>query len=158
MRRRIASGQDLHHFLYEIEMFCATLLLLPRLKQGPVHNAVLESFATHTRNLHEFFCETSDSGGYMKPRHFVSSWNKKFPIDSRLMGRVASEIAHLGYDRKAVGEHRSWDTRQVANQIIPPARDFLQTVEPIPRFMEFAENKRRTTEALAVMSEILTAA
>ena len=84
-----------HHLPHEIEMFRATYELARAARPAAEHEALLESFLLHARNLIEFFQDRPSCD--FDPRMFtVASYqlNKDFIADS-VLPRINKQVSHL---------------------------------------------------------------
>jgi hypothetical protein len=122
--RRIS--EDLH---YEVQMLLGSAQGLDSgtTAEGTLHNALVESFAIHLRNMLDFLWPdklTRKSDLVIAADFFPSpsDWEKLRPeisqqlLDSRV--RAAKEIARLTYTRPTVDpEQKDWDVRQIANEV-----------------------------------------
>jgi hypothetical protein len=117
------------HLMHELSMLWETADALPRHKAGSVeYTALLESFATHLRNLIEFFFFAEDSD-YVRAKHFFdhpAAWSpKKTPEMNKLHGRASNEVSHLT-TRRISGNppEKDWHITQILGEIETVARDF----------------------------------
>jgi hypothetical protein len=129
------------HLLYELGMLdrLAHLLALSAFGEGPVANALLESFAMHARNLLQFFDvpEKPREDDVLAEDYFGSSeaWESvRGAVPSALRGiavRVGKEVAHLTYARlKVTEEVKGWRFLEIASAVIHLARQFEAHVDP----------------------------
>jgi hypothetical protein len=130
-----ASG----HLLYEVQMFRATALELasdpsPR---GHLHDALLESFIVHGRNLlHFLYPELPKPSDVLADDFFTDSiiWPLKRgdlpPALASVRGRANKEVAHLTYDRLAVQpEQKGWAFLDILREVESKLQMFLNTVD-----------------------------
>ncbi len=117
------------HLMHELSMLWETADALPRHKAGSVeYTALLESFATHLRNLIEFFF-FAESGDYVRAKHFFddpAEWSpKKTPEINKLHERASNEVSHLT-TRRISGNRpeKDWHITQILGMIETVARDF----------------------------------
>jgi hypothetical protein len=117
------------HLMHELSMLWETADALPRHKVGSVeYTALLESHATHLRNLIEFFFFAEDSD-YVRARHFFddpAAWSpKKTPELNKLHGRASNEVSHLT-TRRISGNppEKDWHITQILAEVETVARDF----------------------------------
>jgi hypothetical protein len=156
----VAASDHLH---YEIWMFNALAggMACGIFGQGPLSNAVLESFTIHTRVLLDFLyanTEKAKTDDVMAEDYFTppSTWTEARPAKSDLIGsvhrRVGKEVAHLTYARQDVTpETKPWRFSAIANEVNAAVRQFLSLVRTDllgPRWNEFKaqrEAKGQTT-------------
>jgi hypothetical protein len=133
--RRIS--EDLH---YEVQMLLGSAQGLDSetTAEGTLHNALVESFAIHLRNMLDFLWPDKlkrESDWVIAADFFPSpsDWEKLRPeisqqlLDSRV--RAAKEIAHLTYTRPTVDpEQKDWDVRQIANEVTRVVEKFIRHV------------------------------
>jgi hypothetical protein len=89
--------------MHELSMLWETAHTLSRYKQGSTeYIALLESFATHLRNLIEFFF-FPERGDYVRAEHFFESaadWSPSMtPEIKKLHSRASNEVNHLTANR-----------------------------------------------------------
>ena len=104
--------------------------------EGTLHNALVESFAIHLRNMLDFLWPDKPKGKseWVIAADFSpspSDWEKLRPEISQLLldsrGRAAKEIAHLSYARLAVDpEQKDWDVRPIANEVTRVVETFIR--------------------------------
>jgi hypothetical protein len=88
-----------HHLPHEIEMFRATYELARAARPAAEHEALLESFLLHARNLIEFFQDRPSC--HFDPRMFTSGGyqlNRDFVADT-VLPRLNRQIGHLTVKR-----------------------------------------------------------
>ena len=127
-------GRVSEHLHYEVQM----LLVSEITGQGTLHNALVESFAIHLRNMLDFLWHNKPKrkSDWVIAADFFpspSDWEKLRPeisqplLDSRV--RAAKEIAHLTYARLAVEPaEKDWDVRQIANEVTRVVETFIRHV------------------------------
>lgn len=116
---------------YEISMFIETARTLPTLKEGTVmHDAVLESFLVHARNLIHFFYKV----GKQYRRDVLSShysYPRPNPEEtSRLREwaeRMNTRLAHLSYNRLEAS--KDWPVPEIVAKLKPTIESFGQNVK-----------------------------
>jgi hypothetical protein len=109
----------LKHLCYEIDMLQGTM---ERLETGStedriLHNALVESFTVHARNLMHFLYPIGEKDSDVLAADFFDDagyWLKNRPEEpkefGKSRGRVNKEIAHLTYDRLSVTpQHKIWN-------------------------------------------------
>ena len=158
----IAISEDL---LYEISMLFGTAEALATSVEPDesdvgartVHNALLESFAIHTRVLLDFLYGNPRPPDDVTAGDFFDSadrWKKSRPakpewFDSIRRG-VAKRVAHLSYVRSDIEpEERQWKVRQIAEEIAKILHRFIKLV-PVSRIcIKFREFISETVDAEA---------
>jgi hypothetical protein len=117
------------HLMHELSMLWETAHALPRHKEGSTeYIALLESFATHLRNLIEFFFY-EPSGDYVRAEHFSDDpalWSqKKTPEINRLHERASNEVSHLT-TRRISGNppEKEWKMSEILDNIAFVAKQF----------------------------------
>jgi hypothetical protein len=126
------------HLHYEVGMLQAVArgLASGAVSGSPTHNALLESFAIHVRNLVDFLWPEKPKNDHVVAADFFSSpqdWTKNVPaIPHQLRAariRAAKEVAHLTYARLLVtAETKGWSYVHLADEIIKAFKVFLQNV------------------------------
>jgi hypothetical protein len=130
-------SEDLH---YEVQMLLGSAQGLDSetTAEGTLHNALVESFAIHLRNMLDFLWpdKLKRKSDWVIAADFFpspSDWEKLRPeisqqlLDSRV--RAAKEIAHLTYTRPTVDpEQKDWDVRQIANEVTRVVEKFIRHV------------------------------
>lgn len=143
----------LDHALYEIEMLIFCAHKLRSFGPGWDGSALLESFAVHARNLDEFFGNEKEVNGYMKPGHFVPSWDYGYRSDVALIRRASAQVSHLTYDRQTPQEKTAWDCPSITQRLLIPARQFLECVARDQALMAYQNNRERTLALLKLIPE-----
>jgi len=117
------------HLLHELSMFWELAEIVPRReKDSCEYVALIESFATHLRNLIEFFFFVK-KGGYVRARHFFEGtveWPTKPTADfQKLLDRANNEVSHLTVWRVSSNKAgREWYTHKIREQLEPIMKDF----------------------------------
>jgi hypothetical protein len=129
------------HVAYEIELLFAThgLLVVGDALAGRIHDAVLESFAIHVRNLIEFFFDPPN------PRHPDDARAEHFFADPAtwhsLVGakptnfteaqrKAHKQVSHLTYTRvDLTAEERRWYVGNLARDLHDVVWKFLDNAE-----------------------------
>lgn len=119
------------HLMHELSMLWETGHSLAKHKQGSTeYTALIESFATHLRNLIEFFCFDSHAG-YVRAQEFFdnpSAWPAKTKLTPALrnaLARANKEVAHLTTERKSGNPpDKTWDISAALKQIEAVGKDF----------------------------------
>ncbi|MBI2836681.1 MAG: hypothetical protein HYX75_00060 [Acidobacteria bacterium] len=142
---------------YEIRMFLETAEMLAILKEGTVgHDAVLESFLVHARNLILFFYETERT----HPDDIIVS---DYPNSSRpklsegdqleeWRGRINKRLSHLSYDRLKAS--KEWSVRQIVTKLRPAIEDFNQkfTTPDLTEYLEWFSLKQGPSQGVTTTS------
>jgi hypothetical protein len=121
---------------YEIQMLNETAIMLSgRPDDGPLKNALLESFAIHARNLVLFFhpeVVPRPHPGDVLARHYVPGWagvRQELPgALSVVAQRVNKEIVHLSVERLDVGpEAKHWQIARTSATLSTTSSSSLWT-------------------------------
>lgn len=104
-----------------------------------IHNALLESFVIHVRNLCDFLWLGGAKKDWVLARNFFptpKAWSGKRPEQSDLLKtarRRASELCtHLSYGRIQLSEaDRQWPYKAIADEIIQAIHVFDRECPPI---------------------------
>ncbi len=125
------------HLFYEVGMFDATARRLAAgIAEGTCKNALLESFAVHTRALLQFFFPTNvHDGDVLAVDYFHDpiAWKKlrggrPRALDS-VNDRVGAEIVHLTYERQNVTpEAKGWNVGAIHVAMMGLIRTFLDNI------------------------------
>lgn len=125
------------HVAYEIKTLLDThgMLVRGEVKPGtPLHDAVLESFAVHLRNLVEFLFDKVKHPDNARAEHFFGDpavWHKlrgHKPHDlDKAQTQAHKQIAHITYDR--VGADKDWYVGTLAEQVSEVCRTFLDNAD-----------------------------
>ena len=106
------------HLLYELQMFRATALGLMSglFPGGPLHDAVLEAFIIHGRNLLHFLYAENSQASDVVAEDFLDDPAQWLTVRGDLPASLASlrrrtnkEVAHLTYDRLSVTPGENWN-------------------------------------------------
>lgn len=117
------------HLLHELSMFWELAEILPQRKAGTTeYVALIESFATHLRNLIEFLFFPI-KGDYVRAKDFFDdpvTWNPGLTRDfKKLLHRANNEVDHLNVRRiNGNPPEKAWPTDEILKQIEPLAREF----------------------------------
>lgn len=119
------------HLIHELSMLWEIPSALSKHKQGGTeYTALIESFATHLRNLIEFFYFTKKSG-YVRAEDFVDDpdqWPAKTKLTPDLkdaLQRANEEVAHLTTGRKnGSPPDKLWYMRENLKAIDSVAKEF----------------------------------
>lgn len=121
--------QASEHLLYEYRMMFWTAKELHKAipKEGFAHNAILESFAIHVRNLIEFFFnDTQKYNDDVLADHYFdhekNEWKNIRPIQSPLLKstikQAHKQIAHLTYSRNNFSDDQKlWRFVNIVDEI-----------------------------------------
>ena len=104
--------------------------------QGPLNNAVLESFTLHARALLDFlYADKPKVDDVIAEDYFdvPSDWLATRPNKTKLLGvihkRVGKEVAHLTYARLDVtAQEKQWQFAQIADDMNAVFDTFLTNV------------------------------
>lgn len=130
------------HVFYEIWMFLEVTHNLARLPQTPqyqfIRNAYLECFATHLRNLLEFFYipqnkrhQADDilAEDYLKDSRTFKRNRTPFSQLKYATRRVDKQIAHLTYHRNRYNKRtKPWQFGRIHGQMLPTIQAFYSTL------------------------------
>jgi len=144
MTRTVRSKEELrqasNHLFYEIWMFqtLAKGMASGIAGEGPINNALLESFAIHVRALIGFFySENQRSDDIVADDFFPNSndWKNKRSIKTEILDkakkRADKEVAHLTYTRLDVTpKQKPWEFLKIFNDLQVPIKTFLEKVSP----------------------------
>ena len=155
MHKKDDKPAALDHALYEVEMLAHALMALcrPGVSAGRDGSGWLEVFAIHARNLNEFFAKGKETGGYMKPHHFVP-WTYTYISDTQLARRASSQIAHLTYDRERPEEKTPWPFEPHFKALREQSLAFLQAVLLVESLMLYHANRARVGALLDFLPRI----
>ncbi len=126
------------HLFYELWMLDTTarILAIEAFGEGPVRNALLESFTIHARGLLQFFFPNQPRPDDALAVDFLpsaSAWETARgdmpPILVDLAARVGKEVAHLTYGRLLVTpDSKPWHFLAVAEALSVVAKTFRSMV------------------------------
>jgi hypothetical protein len=126
------------HLLYEFWMLdrVASLLAHSAFGEGPVRNALLESFTMHARVLLQFFFPKAPrpddvlAEDYFGGRVAWETVRGTMPVAlSQIDARVGKEVAHLTYARLSVAdEAKAWKILEIAAALSDVAAVFSKNV------------------------------
>jgi hypothetical protein len=156
------------HVLYEIEMLYSThrdLESLHRLnppgKNEPLgtHNALIESWTVHVRNLMEFLRSTVGRDYILARDYFPAGrWHELLPRRKRdeaereIDRRINKEIVHLTYARLAISrEEKMWDMGEVTAKVDNKLRVFVAHVPSDYVQQDFCARARLASEAFRAL-------
>jgi hypothetical protein len=142
MPRKLHTVEELreasNHLHYEIWMLTslANGIASGISGQGPIANALLESFVIHVRAVMDFLYADKPQADDVIAEDFFDTpeqWTKKRPTLSELLShakhRAGKEVAHLTYARLDVTpETKPWPFVQIANEISLVINTFLENV------------------------------
>lgn len=142
MARTIRKLEELqessNHLFYEVWMFTslANGLASGIAGQGPIANALLESFVIHVRAIMDFLYADRPQPDDVIAEDFFASpeqWTRIRPALSESLSqakrRAGKEIAHLTYARLDVTpETKPWRFSEIANEITTVMDIFLKNV------------------------------
>ena len=126
---------------YELDMLHATAKALSIPREWAIKNALIESFALHTRNLIEFLYKSNSKkwSPKIKPEDFVnassSNWNRpelRNDYDSRFQERneqASIQVAHMIVDRIGLQpDEKDWDLFNIIKTLQEDVGKFLSEV------------------------------
>jgi hypothetical protein len=121
--------QDMsEHVSYEIDMLVETatkLLDLPKADQV-THNALVESFLIHMRQLVHFFYVDPDLDTDIAATDYLAAWPGKRPLRTetlkRLAGATSKKAVHLTVDRLT---KMDYEVREAGHDLLKAVRQFL---------------------------------
>jgi len=127
-----------NHLFYEVWMFIslANGLASGIFGEGPIVNALLESFVIHVRAIMDFlYAERPQSDDVIAEDFFASpeEWKNMRPMLSEALSqakrRAGKEIAHLTYARLDVTpETKPWRFVEIATEVMAMMDTFLKNV------------------------------
>lgn len=142
-KRKIRDAEELSHALkhivYELNMLKLVANALSSCISGKsvITNALVESFAIHTRNLIEFLWPDKPKNDHIIANDFfkdLNTWDglqPEIPVllkQSRI--RAHKEIAHISYDRiKVKPEEKPWNYFDISKLISDNMSIFLAKKE-----------------------------
>lgn len=149
------------HLAYEVSMYNGLIRILTGLnptltKPLTLRNALVESHATHLRNLIDFLGHPKPQPTDVVAADFISDgpWDSKTIADELkdLRTRANKEVAHLTSQRFATGDHRKkWPIRTALNQMLPTLTSFASKADK----KRLHQNVGVAIEGLKKTSEIL---
>jgi hypothetical protein len=126
------------HLFYEIWMLKTLTQAMASgiAGEGPMSNALLESFTIHTRALLDFLYADKPKPDdviaedyFVSPKKWASIRLEKTEILKTVHRRVGKEIAHLTYSRQEVDpEMKQWPFVQIGQEILSICEIFLGSV------------------------------
>lgn len=140
MKKRVTKSYEIlressRHLFYEFTMLIGSssqaLILASSLQPGNViGNALVESFALHTRNLIEFLYAGIPNEDDVITEDFIQNWDSVGPkITENLASvkkRVHKEVAHLTYTRIGISlVDKIWQTQDIITEIEEVFKEFL---------------------------------
>jgi hypothetical protein len=139
------------HLRYEMDMLVETAKELESGNSRPdvITNALVESFAVHTRALVAFFYPDTHPtwDNDVIAADYAPQWPGK-PSESATLSdayvRASKEIAHLTYTRLSVPvPDKPWDPRSIVQEITRIISSFLQHVQDTDISAELLEYKKQ---------------
>lgn len=115
------------HLLYELKMFWWLTGAITYM-EGYMHDALLESWVVHLRNLINFLCRPPDKDDVIAEDFFddPAAWSRN-ESDKLKTGRERAnkELSHVTEQRKYTGEKdKGWDVDGLFREIWDIAREF----------------------------------
>ena len=152
-----AELQEYEALAYEVEMFgeAARLIAkLPRDAEQVLKNTVIESFATHFRNLAFFLWRPASQPKDVEAATFAASWTAPTAEPTDLINRVSREIAHLTtYRLSGRRPEKEWQPMECIKALLPTLETFVtqaDTAKLSPNVpMEVASLRRLVDEPAA---------
>lgn len=155
MARKVRTADELleasNHLHYEIWMLSslANGIASGIPGQGPIANALLESFVIHVRAIMDFLYADNPQADDVVAEDFFGDpeqWKTTRPALSQSLSqakrRAGKEIAHLTYARLNVTpETKPWSFVQIANEISTVMSVFLQNVPKDKMGSQWKTNK-----------------
>jgi hypothetical protein len=142
MTRKTRTKEELRkasdHLYYEFWMLhsLASGLASGIAGQGPLHNALIESFVIHVRALIDFLYPNRPKADAVIAADFFNTqkeWDKLRPDQSKILKkakrRAHKEVAHLSYDRQKVTmEEKGWNFLEISLEIQEVMKIFLTNI------------------------------
>jgi len=105
--------------------------------QGPLSNALIESFVIHVRALIDFLYPNGPKKDAVIAADFFNiqeDWVKLRPDESEILKkarkRAHKEVAHLSYDRQKVSiEEKGWNFLEISHEIQEVMNIFLKNID-----------------------------
>ena len=133
--KKMDNTEALEHLEYELKMFVTTYRILAQklFKENAIHNALMESFAIHARNLIAFLYY-ENKNDYVVANDFVADiamWKKERCEQSSCIKnateRANNLVAHLTYERLEILTKQSkWEIEVLYKEIIKVFKLFLK--------------------------------
>jgi hypothetical protein len=154
MKKKDDKPAALDHVLYEMEMLVYALLALCRSDlSSSDRSGWLEVFATHARNLNEFFSAKAFGPAYMKVAHFITG-PVLYRFDNELARRASAQVAHLTYDRERPEEKTPWAFEKHFTALRVAALEFLREVSRVESLVAYQHNRQRCSALLDILPRI----
>lgn len=123
------------HFIYEVNMFCASLENIIEFKKQNnfcIDNLALENFLLHFRNIVEFLYFDKKYPDDARAKEFISSatWSllgKSYTDETKKMyTRACKEMGHLTYSRfYGTPPEKQWNCSKIFKETINEVKNFL---------------------------------
>ena len=118
------------HLFHEFKMFWWLKENIPSYKDGYMHDALVESFVLHLRNLIHFLCRKRQRPDDVIAEDFIDNhvdWAKsKSPKLEEARIRADKELSHLTYKRKNEDDaEKKWDIDGLFGEIAGLAKEFV---------------------------------
>lgn len=131
MARRRRRADELNrvckHLRYEIQMlYAAAQGLTSQVLAGSMaHNALVESFAVHTRNLIDFFWRDSKDSDdvvagdfFTEPEHWITNRPQISSLLQQAKKQAHKQVAHLTYTRIDIDlQDKQWHFIEIATEL-----------------------------------------
>src|SRR5207244_111446 len=117
------------HLLHELKMFWYLVEAIPSQKDAYLHDATVESFVQHLRNLIWFFCKKAQFDDDVTAADFLDDpreWKEReSPTLQAARLRANKELNHLTRDRKNLGDPlKDWKIGELFQEIAGVAKKF----------------------------------
>lgn len=133
---RVGIDKMMEHIKYEIDMYrwAASEVVKPL----PLYqrNAMVEVFATHVRNLIDFFYLDRVGHDDAVAEHFVNNWRKIRPIMPDILKeakvKANKQLAHITYSRAVeygVTKEKGWFVGKISSKLEELIKNFAEEVE-----------------------------
>ena len=126
------AWKDILYEMRMIEDLTKLKAICPPEQTRVLHDAVLESFLIHVRNLVEFLGSLGGGAKYMKASDFTSD-AIAMPVEMRrLLGPISERLAHLSWERTA--PQLAWKIPEIARAVLGISNRFLESAGRPERF------------------------
>ena len=148
------KAAELDHVLYEMEMlvFSVFALLNQNKLSDAERNLWIECFASHSRNLNEFFSSKLFPDNYMKADHFVI-WNYDYAFNGKLASRASQHVSHLTYGREVPGEKTGWPLDDFFRPLHQQCTRFVGLIQKQDALMAFQQNRQRAANLVMLLRQ-----
>lgn len=131
--RSFRSPQELrkisNHVIYEIKMLIETSQMEG--KNCNQHNAILESFLIHTRNLIDFLWRNPKYPDDVSVNDFLNDdfLELSDEIHKDLTNKISKHLAHITYTRNKPKENKGWEKEKILNIVHQRLDEFFCRVD-----------------------------